>query len=147
MLIILVRSRIPREVVHRVPFSGLYVQVAAPFPLEAIGDLFAAALTPPVTSPLLPSVRLWKKKVSVTQKFFQFDPNGISSDSVRPDVLGIFSLVISYAKAARNQETPRCEDQSAKFGNLDKHHVMINCLNLTRAATPHKSALNLTARI
>lgn len=90
------------------------VQVTAPLPLEAIGDLFAAALTPPVISPLLPGIRPNKNKVSVTPKFFQSNPNGISSESVKPDVLGFFCLVVSYAKAAPNQETPRYEDGSPK---------------------------------
>ena len=89
-------------------------QVTAPLPLEAISELFAAALTPPVTSPLLPVVRPSKNKVSVTPKFFQSNPNGISSDSVKSDVLGFFCLVLSYAKAAPNQETPRYEDVSPK---------------------------------
>lgn len=46
--------------------------------------------------------------------FFQSNPNGISSDSVKADVLGFFSLVVSYAKAALNQEIPRYLDESPK---------------------------------
>lgn len=76
------------------------VQATAPLPFEAINDLAAAAVTNPVTSPLLPAVRPGKNVVSVTKQFFQSTPNGISSDSVKPDVLGFFSLVISYAKGA-----------------------------------------------
>ena len=75
-------------------------QVTAPLPFEAINDLFVAALVRPVTSPLLPSIGAWTNVVSVTQKFFQSSPNGISPESVKADVLGFFSLVISYAKKA-----------------------------------------------
>ena len=86
------------------------VQVTAPLPLEAISDLF----NPSANSPLLPSINPRKNKVSVTPKFFQSNPNGISSDSVKSDALGFFSLVVSYAKAAPNQETPRYVSQSPK---------------------------------
>lgn len=48
--------------------------------------------------------------VYVTKDFFQSKPNGISSDSVKADVLGFFSLVISYAKSARTED----EDKSHK---------------------------------
>lgn len=92
-------------------------QVTAPLPLEAIGDLFAAALARPVNSPLLPIVRPGKNKVFVSPKFFQSNPNGISSEGVTSDVLGFFSLVVSYAKAAPNQETPRYEEGSPKSAN------------------------------
>lgn len=90
------------------------MQVTASLPLEAISDLFAASLTQPVTSPLLPAIRPGKNKVSVTSQFFQSNPNGISSNIVKPDVLGFFCLVVSYAKAAPNQETPRYEEVSPK---------------------------------
>jgi hypothetical protein len=90
-------------------------QITAPLPFEAINDLFAAALNPPVTSPLLPSVRPANNIVSVTQKFFQSSPNGISQDSVKADVLGFFSLVISYAKFATSTNPPNYQERSPKF--------------------------------
>lgn len=92
------------------------VQATAPLPFEAINDLFVAALTPPVTSPLLPAVRPGKNVVSVTKKFFQSTPNGISSDSVKSDVLGFFSLVLSYAKGAADiSSNPQYADASPKL--------------------------------
>ena len=90
-------------------------QVTAPLPFEAINDLFAAALVTPVTSPLLPSVMASRNIVSVTQKFFQSSPNGISPDSVKADVLGFFSLVISYAKKATTTSPPKYSSTSPKF--------------------------------
>ncbi len=73
------------------------LQATAPLPLEAIQDLFRIAVTPK-TSPLLPRIR--KNMAFVTKDFFQAEPNGISRDSVQDDVLGFFSLVISYANGA-----------------------------------------------
>lgn len=90
-------------------------QFTAPLPFEAINDLFAAALVPPVTSPLLPSNRPFRNIVSVTQKFFQSSPNGISPDSVKADVLGFFSLVISYIKKATATSPPTYSSTSPKF--------------------------------
>lgn len=89
-------------------------QVTAPLPFEAINDLLAAALSVPVSSPLLPSIRPGKNVVSVTKDFFQSKPNGISSDSVKADVLGFFSLVISYAKKATENDPPQYSDVSPK---------------------------------
>ena len=90
-------------------------QVTAPLPFEAINDLFAAALVPPVTSPLLPSIRPSNNIVFVNQKFFQSSPNGISPDSVKADVLGFFSLVISYAKKATPTSPPVYMARSPKY--------------------------------
>ena len=42
--------------------------------------------------------------VWVSKEFFQSKPNTISSDSVKNDVLGFFSLILSYAKNARFEE-------------------------------------------
>lgn len=81
-------------------------QVTAPLPFEAISDLFAAALVNPVTSPLLPFTRPSANIVSVTQNFFQSSPNGINPDSVEADVLGFFSLLVSYAKKATPTNPP-----------------------------------------
>jgi len=88
-------------------------QVTAPLPLEAISDLFSKVATGSSSNDqaasLLPSNRD-DRMVYVTKDFFQSKPNGISSDSVKADVLGFFSLVISYAKSARAEE----EDKSPK---------------------------------
>lgn len=85
------------------------MQVTAPLPLEAISDLFSKAVTGG-SSALLPSISPERGVVSVTKDFFQASPNGISSDSVTDDVLGFFSLVISYAKGAKEED----EDTSPK---------------------------------
>lgn len=87
------------------------MQITAPMPLEAISDLFgkAVALT---ANELLPSVTPDGNMISVTQDFFQSTPNGISKDNVDPQVLGFFSLVLSYAKAAKKDNV--LEDQSPK---------------------------------
>ena len=90
------------------------VQATAPLPFEAISDLFAAAIVKPVTSPLLPAINAQKNKVSVTSKFFQSSPNGISSSSVKQDVLGFFSLVVSYTKAATSNSPPEYKETSPK---------------------------------
>ena len=83
-------------------------QVTAPLPLEAISDLFSKAVpgTPSELLPTNPSPRM----VWVSKDFFQSNPNGISADSVKADVLGFFSLILSYAKNARNEG----EDESPK---------------------------------
>lgn len=75
------------------------MQVTAPLPLEAIHDLFRKAVADGF-SPLLALYRPARGMVYVTKDFFQAKPNGISSDSVKDDMLGFFSLVISYAKGA-----------------------------------------------
>ena len=77
------------------------MQVTAPLPFEAINDLFEKTLVPPVTSPLLAGFRPSENIVSVTQEFFQSTPNGISPNSVKADVLGFLSLIMSYAKSAK----------------------------------------------
>lgn len=66
------------------------------------------------TSPLLPSSRPGKNMVSVTSKFFQSNPNGISPGSVKQDVLGFLSLVVSYAKRARSTSPPIYSGTSPK---------------------------------
>ena len=38
--------------------------------------------------------------VTVTKEFFQSSPSGMSSDDVEDDLLGFFSLVMTYTKAA-----------------------------------------------
>ena len=84
------------------PITGALIwqiQVTAPLPLEAINDLLAAAIRN-IPSPLLAISSPGTGVVSVTQKFFQSSPNGISSNSVQADVLGLLSLVLSYVKRA-----------------------------------------------
>ena len=90
------------------------VQATAPLPFEAISDLFAEAIVKPVKSPLLPAFKPEKNKVSVTSKFFQSSPNEISSDAVKQDVLGFFSLVISYIKQASPTNPPVYSTTSPK---------------------------------
>ena len=85
------------------------VQVTAPIPLEAISDLFVKGLAD-TPSALLPYTGARKNKVAVTKDFFQSTPNGISKDNVDDQVLGFFSLILSYAKAAKNMQT----DESVK---------------------------------
>ncbi|KAL8875309.1 MAG: hypothetical protein Q9192_009069 [Flavoplaca navasiana] len=75
------------------------MQVTAPLPLEAIHDLFRKAIANEA-SPLLPMFSPATNMILVTKDFFQSNPNGVSRDSVGDDVLGFFSLVISYAKRA-----------------------------------------------
>ncbi len=75
------------------------MQVTAPLPLEAIYNLFRKAIADEA-SPLLPEFSPASNVVLVTKDFFQANPNGISPDSVGDDVLGFFSLLISYAKRA-----------------------------------------------
>ncbi len=88
---------------------GWAPQVTAPLPLEAISDLFSKAVSN-TPSDLLPSIRPGRNMVWVSKDFFQSNPNTISADSVKDDVLGFFSLILSYAKNARDEE----EDQSPK---------------------------------
>ncbi|KAL9033431.1 MAG: hypothetical protein Q9180_005945 [Flavoplaca navasiana] len=75
------------------------MQATAPLPLGAIHDLFRKAIANEA-SPLLPEFSPATNMVFVTIDFFQANPNDISPDSVGDDVLGFFSLVISYAKRA-----------------------------------------------
>lgn len=91
-------------------------QVTAPLPLEAISYLFErVANNQPhdLLEKLNPQGRRGARSqqmVSVTKEFFQSRPNGIRPDLVRHDVLGFFSLVLSYAKNARAM----FEDESPK---------------------------------
>ncbi|KAL8865778.1 MAG: hypothetical protein Q9174_006702, partial [Haloplaca sp. 1 TL-2023] len=76
---------------------GWSVQVTAALPLEAIQDLIRKAIANEASA-LLPGIQAGRNVVYVTKEFFQAKPNDISSDSVKDDVLGFFSLVMSYAK-------------------------------------------------
>ena len=86
-------------------------QVTAPLPLEAISDLFSKAVIK-TASALLPTTLPEKNMVWVTTDFFQSNPNSISADSVKADVLGFFSLILSYAKSATTEDVD--EDVSPK---------------------------------
>lgn len=83
-------------------------QITAPLPLKAINELFGQRNSDQ-RSALLQSRYPNQNMVMVTKDFFQASPNGISSDSVGDDVLGFFSLVMSYAKAA-----DKLDDESPK---------------------------------
>ena len=83
-------------------------QVTAPLPLEGISDLFTKAVAGKA-SDLLPTIPM-QSMVWVSKDFFQSNPNSISADSVKADVLGFFSLILSYAKNARDED----EDKSPK---------------------------------
>ncbi|KAL9094050.1 MAG: hypothetical protein Q9165_003720 [Trypethelium subeluteriae] len=79
------------------------LQITAPMPLEVISDLFEESITKnPPSSKLLPETNYLAKryKVYVSPEFFQSNPNGIGTSNVGKDVLGFFSLVMSYAKSA-----------------------------------------------
>jgi hypothetical protein len=76
-------------------------QATAPMPLEAIQDLFGKA-TRIETSALIPGKKP-QGTVYVTKDFFQASPSpgGLVPDSLRDDVLGFFSMIVSYAKASK----------------------------------------------
>ena len=108
------------------------MQVTAPLPLEAISDLFSKAVTGG-SSDLLPGISPERGVVSVTKSFFQASPNGISSDSVKDDVLGFFSLVISYAKGAKEED----EDTSPKeIISIMPRTDWTNIFNQVKSAIP-----------
>jgi hypothetical protein len=76
-------------------------QITVPMPLEAISDLFERAVeNMAVGSQLLRTITPGSNMVYVTSDFFQASPGGISADNVRKDVLGFFSLILSYTKLA-----------------------------------------------
>ncbi|KAL9104901.1 MAG: hypothetical protein Q9163_000218 [Psora crenata] len=59
-----------------------------------------------------PSAPAGKFIALVTKEYFQSKPNGIDGDKVSDDVLGFLTLVLSYAKAAKEVLRP---DQSPKL--------------------------------
>jgi hypothetical protein len=80
------------------------MQVTAPMPLEGIHVLFRKAVSADRSSQLLPQTsKLGSGMVHVTTEFFQTSPGGITSGQVHDDVLAFFSLVMSYAKQAKQQ--------------------------------------------
>lgn len=90
-------------------------QVTAPLPLEAISELFrrikdneASDLLEKLTNGKRPARS--NQMVAVTDDFFQSRPNDIGPGDVKDDVLGFFSLVMSYAKNAKFED----EDTSMK---------------------------------
>ena len=111
---------------------GWAPQVTAPLPLEAIQDLFSKAVGSQ-SSPLLSRINPGRGMVYVTKDFFQAKPNGISSDTVKDDVLGFFSLVVSYAKGAKDEE----EDTSPKeIISLMPRTDWTNLFNQVKPAVP-----------
>lgn len=84
-------------------------QVTAPLPLEAINDLFLQSVSNK-DNPLLPSQNPGRDMTYVTEAFFQSKKTGISPDDVKSDVLGFFSLVLTFAK----KTTKVFEDESPK---------------------------------
>ena len=86
-------------------------------PLEGINELFSIAVSdPPKPSKLVPLADTRRKHnvkfmIHVTKEFFQASPNGITPDTVTEDVLGFFSILISYIKGARRFY----DDQSPKM--------------------------------
>ncbi|KAJ5179152.1 hypothetical protein N7492_002362 [Penicillium capsulatum] len=73
-------------------------QITAPLPLQGLNDLFGKYLTDG-SSCLLSKIHQ-KPLIHVTKKFFQPCPNELGPDAVGERVLGFFSLVLSYTKAA-----------------------------------------------
>lgn len=91
------------------------MQVTAAVPLEAIADIFRQAALGKA-SPLIPFQRVTKGKFQyVMREFFQSSPNGITTKDVQEDVLGFFSLVMSYAKLAEAQRRPELSIKSDVF--------------------------------
>jgi hypothetical protein len=70
-------------------------------PLEAINDLFIKAVAKNPSALLKsPGNNPGLGMISVTKDFFQTAPGKITAESAENDVLGFFSLVMSYAKSA-----------------------------------------------
>lgn len=80
-------------------------QITAPYPLAGISDLFAINQKGGSggSSLLLPK-KQHGRMISVTAEFFQSSPGGIGSSMVKDDLLGFFSMVLSYAKAAKQMD-------------------------------------------
>ena len=78
-------------------------------PLEAIQSILSMAVqgNPP---PIIPTTRPERGIELVTKDFFRSKPNGIDPINLKDDVLGFFSLLLSYAKGAKIFE----EDDSPK---------------------------------
>ena len=76
-------------------------QVTVPMPLEGIQWLIE---NPKPCDFNLKLYRPANKQVKVLPEFFKTSPGGVTPNDVRnrPDVLGFFSLILTYAKAARS---------------------------------------------
>lgn len=77
-------------------------QVTAPYPFQGIAALFAANHFGKSTETILSSPRKNVNMIYVTPDFFQSSPGGISSGMAGYDLLGFFSVILSYAKAAHS---------------------------------------------
>jgi hypothetical protein len=80
-------------------------QATSPMPLQAIHDLFGKIIR--TDQHVLIPRRPQKNLVYVTKDFFQASqsPGGLAGDSVKDDVLGFLSLVLSYAKADKTGDS------------------------------------------
>ena len=84
-------------------------------PLEAVYSLMKEQRAQPDREPernILDGMSRGDNLVLVTQEYFQSNTNGIDGSKVTDDVLGFYSLVLSYAKAASQKLQP---DQSPKL--------------------------------
>ncbi|KAI0154574.1 hypothetical protein GGR57DRAFT_512079 [Xylariaceae sp. FL1272] len=87
-------------------------QITVPMPLEAVGYLISQTRGSYSGVALLPRAKIRTQNlVFVDTPFFQSAPQGVTTNPA-PDVLGFFSLVVSYAKAVLGREKIQ---ESAKF--------------------------------
>lgn len=79
-------------------------QITAPMPLEALYSLMIENQAGPDDKNILDGSNFSKDAILVviTQAYFQSNPNIIDNSKMTDDVLAFCSLVLSYAKAARN---------------------------------------------
>ncbi|KAF2093595.1 hypothetical protein NA57DRAFT_81097 [Rhizodiscina lignyota] len=84
---------------------GWEPQVTAPMPLEALYYLMKEQVDGKTDNVLVGFGYNDDSLVLVTEKFFQSKPNGIDESTVTDDVLAFCSLVLSYAKAAKDEDT------------------------------------------
>jgi hypothetical protein len=102
-------------------------------PLEAVSDYFSIAAAATYQRTALLGNNRPVGMVYVTSDFFQTSPNGITSDGVKADVLGFFSLIMTYAKGARAFNV----DESPKvIGSLMPRTDFTNVFNQVRANVP-----------
>ena len=82
---------------------GWSIQATVPMPLEAIHDIIGDGYSGK-GSQLLSSIEPTNQGriVYVTKDFFQASPNGMTSNSVKNDVLGFLSVVVSYVKSEKS---------------------------------------------
>ena len=79
-------------------------QITAPMLLEALYSLMIENQADPDDKNILDGSNFNKDAILVviTQAYFQSNPNNIDNSKMTDDVLAFCSLVLSYAKAARN---------------------------------------------